>query len=151
MTQGQDLIVVGREERPQARETVEHPTRLLRIATMIRELLELVRATPLDEPARARFGEIHERSVRELRELLSEDLREELDALVPRLSELPTEGEVRVAQAQLAGWLEGLLHGIQAALWAQHLAARAQFEEVWRQALQARHEQEEKREASLYM
>ncbi len=145
------LIVVGRAEPSRPRETVEHPTRLLRIATMVQELLEQVRAIPLDERARHRFREIHERTLRELKGLLSEDLREELESLVPPMSELPTEGEVRVAQAQLAGWLEGLLHGIQAALWAQHLAARAQFEEMRRRALEAHREREERQAASRYL
>ncbi len=119
-----------------ATDTITEPAKLLRIASMVRELLEETRQTSLDEPGRKRLAEIYGRSVGELAGILSEDLREELASLAPPIDEgIPTEPELRVAQAQLVGWLEGLFHGIQAALWAQHAQARAGLEEMRRRGL----------------
>jgi len=123
------------DEEPQ--EGVTHPTKLLRIASMVRELLEETRQATLDEPGRVRLRQIYERSVGELAESLSLDLREELATLAPPMEGIPTDAEIRIAQAQLVGWLEGLFHGIQAALFAQQAAARAQFEELRRRGLPA--------------
>ena len=129
-------IVMPRQPRGRAAaESVEHPAKLLRIASMIRELLQEVRQSSLDEPGRKRLREIYNRSLAELKEVLSEDLQRELDTLTISLDQTPSESEIRVAQAQLVGWLEGLFHGIQAALWAQHMQARAQFEEMRRRGL----------------
>src|SRR5919201_5564846 len=127
----------GPDGRPEGRpqEAITQPAKLLRIASMVRELLEETRQASLDEPGRARLAEIYQRSVGELREVLSPDLQEELAMLAPPMEGVPTEAEIRVAQAQLAGWLEGLFHGIQAALFAQQAAARAQFEELRRRGL----------------
>ena len=99
---------------------------------MVRQLLEEVRWTPLDEPSRERLAEIYERSIVEISEALSPDLAEELHvlALPFKDGEIPTEGELRVAKAQLVGWLEGLFHGIQATLFAQQIAARQQIEQM---------------------
>jgi hypothetical protein len=116
-------------------EAITQPAKLLRIATMVRELLEETRQATLDEAGRARLREIYQRSVDELRDVLSPDLQQELALLVPPMEAVPTESEIRVAQAQLVGWLEGLFHGIQAALFAQQAAARAQFEELRRRGL----------------
>jgi hypothetical protein len=116
-------------------ESITQPAKLLRIASMVRELLEDTRQASLDEPGRARLRAIYERSLGELAEVLSPDLREELEALAPPMEGVPSESEIRIAQAQLVGWLEGLFHGIQAALFAQHAAARAQFEELRRRGL----------------
>jgi proteasome activator-like protein len=116
-------------------ESITQPAKLLRIASMVRELLEDTRQASLDEPGRARLRQIYERSLGELSEVLSPDLREELEALAPPMGEVPSESEIRIAQAQLVGWLEGLFHGIQAALFAQQAAARAQFEELRRRGL----------------
>ena len=104
----------------------------MRIGSMVKMLLEEVRAAPLDEPSRERLAEIYERSIAELSEALSPDLQQELKmlALPFRDGEIPTEGEIRVAKAQLVGWLEGLFHGIQATLFAQQLAARQQLEQM---------------------
>jgi len=118
-------------------ETITEPAKLLRIASMVRELLEETRQTTLDEPGRKRLAAIYGRAVGELSEVLSEDLREELGQLAPPMEGVPTESELRVAQAQLVGWLEGLFHGIQAAMFAQQAAARAQFEELRRRGLLA--------------
>jgi hypothetical protein len=122
-------------ETPQ--ETITEPAKLLRIASMVRELLEETRQATLDEPGRKRLAEIYKRAVGELSEVLSEDLREELGQLAPPVEGVPSESELRVAQAQLVGWLEGLFHGIQAAMFAQQAAARAQFEELRRRGLLA--------------
>lgn len=116
-------------------ETITEPAKLLRIASMVRELLEETRHASIDEAGRKRLAEIYERSVGELSEVLSGDLREELEQLAPPMEGVPTESEIRVAQAQLVGWLEGLFHGIQAAMFAQQAAARAQFEELRRRGL----------------
>jgi hypothetical protein len=116
-------------------ESITQPAKLLRIASMVRELLEDTRQASLDEPGRIRLRQIYERSVGELAEVLSSDLRDELESLAPPMEGVPTESEIRIAQAQLVGWLEGLFHGIQAALFAQQAAARAQFEEIRRRGL----------------
>ena len=106
------------------------------------ELLDETRQTSLDEPGRKRLAEIYGRSVGELSDVLSGDLREELASLAPPIEGgVPTESELRVAQAQLVGWLEGLFHGIQAAMFAQQAAARAQFEELRRRGLLAQNPQ----------
>ena len=125
------------EGQEQSSEAVEQPAKVMRIGSMIKQLLEEVRQAPLDEASRGRLREIYEQSVRELAEGLSADLREELDRLAFPFSEgvVPSEGELRIAQAQLVGWLEGLFHGIQATLFAQQMAARAQLEEMRQRAL----------------
>ena len=112
-------------------EQVTRPTKLIRIASMVRSLLDEARRAPLDDVGRRRLREIHERSVHELEGILSEDLRTELDEVtLPFTGETPTESELRIAQAQLVGWLEGLFHGIQATLFTQQTQAQAQFEEM---------------------
>ncbi|MEU0498168.1 bacterial proteasome activator family protein [Mycobacterium sp. NPDC006124] len=113
-------------------ELVEQPAKVMRIGTMIKQLLEEVRAAPLDDASRGRLREIHARSVRELEEGLAPELREELERLALPFGEdtLPSDAELRIAQAQLVGWLEGLFHGIQTALFAQQMAARAQLEQM---------------------
>jgi hypothetical protein len=115
---------------------VEQPAKVMRIGTMIKQLLEEVRAAPLDEAGRARLREIHESSIKELEDGLAPELKAELDRLtIPFGGDVPSEAELRIAQAQLVGWLEGLFHGIQTALFAQQMAARAQLEEMRRRAL----------------
>jgi hypothetical protein len=116
---------------------VEQPAKVMRIGTMIKQLLDEVRAAPLDEAGRARLREIHESSVRELQSGLAPELVAELQRISLPLTEdgVPSESELRIAQAQLVGWLEGLFHGIQTALFAQQMAARAQLEEMRRRAL----------------
>lgn len=113
-------------------ESVTSPAKVMRIGSMVKMLLEEVRAAPLDEPSRERLAEIYERSIVELSDALSPELQQELKMLtLPfREGEVPTEGEIRVAKAQLVGWLEGLFHGIQATLFAQQLAARQQLEHL---------------------
>jgi hypothetical protein len=120
-------------ERP-VTEMVEQPAKVMRIGSMIRQLLEEVRAAPLDEKSRARLKEIHQSSIKELEDGLAPELVEELERLSLPFTEgeLPSEAELRVAQAQLVGWLEGLFHGIQTTLFAQQMAARAQLEQMRR-------------------
>ncbi len=116
---------------------VEQPAKVMRIGTMIKQLLEEVRAAPLDEASRNRLREIHATSIRELEEGLAPELREELDRLTLPFNEnsAPSDAELRIAQAQLVGWLEGLFHGIQTALFAQQISARAQLEQMRQGAL----------------
>src|SRR5688500_12974614 len=122
--------VVEPEEK-RDRESVEQPAKVMRIGSMIRQLLEEVRQAPLDEASRTRLREIYETSVRELAEGLSPDLQEELARLALPFSDgAPSDAELRVAQASLVGWLEGLFHGIQATLFAQQMAARQQLEQM---------------------
>ena len=115
-------------------EQVEQPAKVMRIGSMIRQLLEEVRAAPLDEASRARLREIHQSSIKELEDGLAPELVEELERLSLPFAEdtTPSEAELRVAQAQLVGWLEGLFHGIQTTLFAQQMAARAQLEQMRR-------------------
>jgi len=130
-------VPVDDENDPPLSEMVEQPAKVMRIGTMIKQLLEEVRAAPLDDASRARLREIHESSIKELASGLAPELREELERLTLPFSEdsVPTDAELRIAQAQLVGWLEGLFHGIQTALFAQQMAARAQLEEMRRRAL----------------
>jgi hypothetical protein len=115
---------------------VDQPAKVMRIGSMIKQLLEEVRNSSLDEASRVRLKEIHTRSIKELEAGLAPELVEELERIsLPFTEDVPSESELRVAQAQLVGWLEGLFHGIQTALFAQQMAARAQFEEIRRRAL----------------
>jgi hypothetical protein len=126
----------GVSERP-ILEMVEQPAKVMRIGSMIRQLLEEVKSAPLDEKSRARLKEIHENSIKELEDGLAPELVAELERLsLPFGDDTPSEAELRVAQAQLVGWLEGLFHGIQTTLFAQQMAARAQLEQM-RRALPA--------------
>ena len=115
-------------------EMVEQPAKVMRIGSMIRQLLEEVRAAPLDEKSRARLKAIHQSSIKELEDGLAPELVEELERLSLPFADdtTPSEAELRVAQAQLVGWLEGLFHGIQTTLFAQQMAARAQLEQMRR-------------------
>jgi hypothetical protein len=114
-------------------ELVEQPAKVMRIGSMIRQLLEEVKSAPLDEASRQRLKEIHRSSVKELEAGLAPELVEELERLsLPFTEETPSDAELRIAQAQLVGWLEGLFHGIQTAIYAQQMAARAQLEQMRR-------------------
>jgi|HigsolmetaAR202D_1030399.scaffolds.fasta_scaffold27506_2 hypothetical protein len=133
-TERGEVVVPGAEGEHEEEhgDAVTSPAKVMRIGSMVKMLLEEVRAAPLDEASRERLAEIYDRSVAELAEALSPDLQHELKtlALPFRDGEVPTEGEIRVAKAQLVGWLEGLFHGIQATLFAQQLAARQQLEQM---------------------
>ncbi|MBT2506619.1 bacterial proteasome activator family protein [Streptomyces sp. ISL-98] len=135
---GQDGMALGGGD-DESREVpvtdmVEQPAKVMRIGSMIKQLLEEVRAAPLDEASRVRLKDIHASSVKELEDGLAPELVEELERLsLPFTDEaIPSEAELRIAQAQLVGWLEGLFHGIQTALFAQQMAARAQLEQMRR-------------------
>ncbi len=116
---------------------VEQPAKVMRIGTMIKQLLEEVRSAPLDDASRSRLADIHRTSIAELQDGLAPDLRDELDRLALPFSDehTPTDAELRIAQAQLVGWLEGVFHGIQTALFAQQMAARGQLEQMRQGAL----------------
>jgi hypothetical protein len=124
-------------DEPSLTDLVEQPAKVMRIGTMIKQLLEEVRAAPLDDASRNRLREIHGRSIRELEDGLAPELREELDRLALPFGEeaVPSDAELRIAQAQLVGWLEGLFHGIQTALFAQQISARQQLEQMRQGAL----------------
>jgi Bacterial proteasome activator len=146
----QQVVVIGPDGQPMAVGTVEdhgggqeiqdisdmveQPAKVMRIGTMIKQLLEEVRAAPLDDASRNRLREIHRSSIRELEQGLAQELRDELERLSLPLREdaTPSDAELRIAQAQLVGWLEGLFHGIQTALFAQQMAARVQLEQMRR-------------------
>jgi Protein of unknown function (DUF2587) len=117
--------------KPEPTETVSEPGKVMRIGSMIKQLLEEVRQAPLDDSSRLRLTEIYETSIKELSSALSPDLREELNSLAsPFGTTVPSDSELRIAQAQLVGWLEGLFHGIQATLMAQQMAAQAQLQQM---------------------
>ncbi|NMO01763.1 bacterial proteasome activator family protein [Gordonia sp. TBRC 11910] len=124
-------------DKPSVADMVEQPAKVMRIGTMIKQLLEEVRAAPLDDASRNRLRDIHQSSIRELEDGLAPELREELERLALPFTDdaTPSDAELRIAQAQLVGWLEGLFHGIQTALFAQQMAARAQLEQMRQGAL----------------
>lgn len=131
-----DAVEVVDKEGGADREAVTQPSKLIRIASMVRNMLEEVRHAPLDEAGRRMLRQIHDKSLSELEDVLSPDLREELSEVVlPFTEATPSESELRIAQAQLVGWLEGLFHGIQATLFTQQMAAQAQMEQMRRRAL----------------
>jgi hypothetical protein len=123
-------VTPARRESPLS-DLVEQPAKVMRIGGMIRQLLEEVKAAPLDEASRVRLREIHQQSIKELEDGLAPELVEELERLsLPFEEAAPSEGELRIAQAQLVGWLEGLFHGIQAALYAQRVQAQSQLQNM---------------------
>ena len=152
MSNGEPEILMPSGERATG-EFVSQPAKLLRIAAMIRELLEEVRKSSPDEAGRKRLRSIYDKALATLKEGLSDDLQKELETLTLPLESSSTESEIRLAQAQLVGWLEGLFHGIQAAIWAQHAQARAQFDEMRRRGLPSGPSEggEERREPGQYL
>ncbi|GAB3853641.1 bacterial proteasome activator family protein [Nocardioides maradonensis] len=151
MSEEQQIVVIGPDGQPVSQQAptaeqeeregegpltdlVEQPAKVMRIGSMIRQLLEEVKAAPLDEASRQRLADIHRSSIKELEQGLAPELVEELERLSLPFSEqsVPSESELRIAQAQLVGWLEGLFHGIQTAIYAQQMTARAQFEQMRR-------------------
>lgn len=158
-SEGQRVVVVGPDGRPvdtadgqqaptgsdtgelatagSPADMIGEPAKVMRVGTMIKQLLEEVRAAPLDEASRVRLKEIHAASIKELEQGLTPDLRDELERLSLPFTEdsVPSDAELRIAQAQLVGWLEGVFHGLQTALVAQQMAARAQLDQMRRGAL----------------
>jgi hypothetical protein len=166
----QQVVVVGADGRPlgampmptaqgdddgglDVNEMVEQPAKVMRIGTMIKQLLEEVRAAPLDEASRNRLRDVHAASIRELEQGLAPELREELERITLPFKddETPSDAELRIAQAQLVGWLEGVFHDIQTALFAQQMAARAQLEEMRRKALPGGHPTGERPSGGQYL
>jgi hypothetical protein len=126
----------GEAAAEQSGEQISSPTKLIRIASMVRNMLDEVRRAPLDDAGRRRLREIHEKSLEELEGVLSPDLRRELtEVVLPFNTDAPSESELRLAQAQLVGWLEGLFHGIQATLFTQQASAQSQLDQMRRRAL----------------
>ncbi len=112
-------------------ELVEQPAKVMRIGRMVQQLLEEVKAAPLDEAGRKRLAGVLHTSIRELKDGLAPELDDELDRLIEPFDDVtPSESELRIAQATLVGWLEGLFHGIQTAIYAQQMAARSQLEQM---------------------
>lgn len=129
-------VTGGQGDDDKKTESINEPAKVLRIGSMVKTLLDEVRAAPLDDKSRVRLREIYEQSIRDLSDGLSPDLVAELEALaLPFDSDTPSDAELRIAQAQLVGWLEGLFHGIQATLVSQQMAARAQLEEMRQRGL----------------
>jgi len=125
------LMVVETSTEEEVQDRIEEPAKLLRIASMTRSMLEEVRTATLDEEGRARLKAVFDATLEQLHTVLTEDLREELaEVFVPLDEGVPTQAEIRVAQAQLIGWLEGLFNGIQAAIMTQQMAARAQLKQI---------------------
>lgn len=143
----QQIVIIGPDGQPigtapmsdsnEVADLVSQPAKVMRIGSMIKQLLDEVKSAPLDDASRARLREIHTRSIKELEDGLAPELVEELERISLPFTEnaTPSDAELRIAQAQLVGWLEGLFHGIQTALFAQQMAARAQFEEMRRRAI----------------
>src|ERR1700722_8158026 len=129
---GDDRLIADDADSKSLTYRVEQPAKVMRIGTMMKQLLEEVRAAPLDDASRNRLRDIHQTSIRELEDGLAPELREELERFTLPFTEdtVPSDAELRIAQAQLVGWLEGLFHGIQTALFAQQMAARQQLEQM---------------------
>jgi hypothetical protein len=136
VTIGQDGSVEPSRQQSPA-DLIEQPAKVMRIGSMVKQLLEEVRHAPLDEASRTRLREVHRQSITELEEGLAPELHEELERLTLPFTDdtVPSDAELRIAQAQLVGWLEGLFHGIQTALFAQQMAARQQLEQMRQGAL----------------
>jgi len=144
-------VVVPEPEAEEHRD-VTQPTKLIRIASMTRAMLDEARQAPLDEGGRERMATVHARSVEELRDVLSPELQEEFNEIMVPLSATGTsEAELRVAQAQLIGWLEGVFHGIQASLWSQQLSAQTQLAEMQRRAINAPNTSDDGDPSGLYL
>lgn len=130
--------MIGEEDEEESSASFIQAPKLMRIASMTRAMLDEIRQNPLDEPGRLRLIEIHQRSLEEMQDVLSDDLRQELsDMFAPIERETATESELRIVQAQLVGWLEGLFAGIQASLWSQQAAAANQLHEMRNRAIEA--------------
>jgi hypothetical protein len=131
---------------------VTEPNKLIRIASMTRAMLEEARQAPLDDGGRRRMAQVHSRSVEELREVLSPDLQTEFsEIMIPLNDSEVSEAELRVAQAQLIGWLEGVFHGIQASLWTQQMSAQTQLAEMQRRALGSPKQPDGENSSGLYL
>lgn len=146
-----DGVDVGESEEDDATFVTE-PSKLIRIASMTRAMLDEVRQAPLDEQGRRRLLEVYQASIGQLRDTLSPDLQEELATIFqPLEQETASESELRIVQAQLVGWLEGLFHGIQASLFSQQASAAAQLEEMRRRRALEAASRDEETQPGLYL
>jgi hypothetical protein len=143
--------VVTADDAPPAAESISRPSMIIRIASMTRAMLEEVRGAPLDEAGRKRLLAVHDQSLEELKEVLSEDLRREFEEIFIPLKGTPSQSELRIAQAQLVGWLEGLFHGIQASLFSQQVAAASQLEEMRQRRMLEGGARKEQEQPGLYL
>lgn len=132
VVQGPDVEVVEQADEEEIDETIDHPAKVMRIGTMLKQLLEELRAAELDIPSRDRLRDIYDTSVSELSSALSEDLAAELGRLALPFNggDTPSAVELQIAKAQLVGWLEGLVQGMQAMLFAQQMAAQQQLQSM---------------------
>jgi hypothetical protein len=149
-----DVVEAESVEKAEDRPEVTQPTKLIRIASMTRAMLDEARQAPLDEGGRKRMATVHARSVEELKDVLSDELEDEFnEIMIPLNDEGASEAELRVAQAQLIGWLEGVFHGIQASLWSQQMNAQTQLAEMQKRAIGAPRPQDRDRDDSsgLYL
>jgi hypothetical protein len=147
-----DVVEAEAAEESELTPGVTQPTKLIRIASMTRAMLEEARQAPLDDGGRKRMATVHARSVAELREVLSPELDEEFgEIMIPLNDAGVSEAELRVAQAQLIGWLEGVFHGIQASLWSQQMSAQTQLAEMQKRALGAPRSKERDDASGLYL
>lgn len=149
-----DVVDSDEEQEDEEGPSISQPTKLIRMASMTRAMLEEVRQAPTDEPGRRRLLEIHERSLDQLRGVISDGLRQELDEIFLPLANneaTPSESEIRIAQAQLVGWLEGLFHGIQASIASQQMAAQAQLQQMQQRRLRAPAPEGEDPNTGLYL
>lgn len=147
-----DIVESDSAEQSEPTPDVTQPTKLIRIASMTRAMLEEARQAPLDDGGRQRMATVHARSVDELRDVLSNELEDEFnEIMIPLNDEGVSEAELRVAQAQLIGWLEGVFHGIQASLWSQQMNAQTQLAEMQKRAIGAPPAQERDDSSGLYL
>lgn len=140
-------------DQPHPTDQIEQPAKVMRIGTMVRKLLDEVRSAPLDDESRARLGQIYDQSISELSDGLSPELAEELARIAEPFADkaTPSDAELRIAQAQLVGWLEGLFQGIQTALFAQQMAARSQLEQMRRSLPQGQQPPEGQQRGGMYL
>jgi hypothetical protein len=147
-----DVVEAELAGAPEKTPDVTQPNKVIRIASMTRAMLEEARQAPLDDGGRQRLATVHARSVEELKDVLSPDLQEEFnEIMIPLNDEKVSESELRVAQAQLIGWLEGVFHGIQASLWSQQMTAQTQLAEMQKRALGGSSPQERDESSGLYL
>ena len=147
-----DVVEAESVEKAEDTPDVTQPTKLIRIASMTRAMLDEARQAPLDEGGRKRMATVHARSVEELKDVLSDELEDEFNEIrIPLNDEGASEAELRVAQAQLIGWLEGVFHGIQASLWSQQMNAQTQLAEMQKRAIGAPRPQDRDDSSGLYL
>jgi len=127
------LFMTDTPEAPsQPEPAISDPAKLIRLGTMLQTLMAEVRNADTDVESRKLLARIHNETMEELATVLSSDLMDELSEFTNCCDDegVPTEAEIRVAQAQLVGWLQGLLQGLQASMAAQQTAAAQQLQQL---------------------